>query len=909
HIEIPKEKSLKGETIPSFNQENIKMDFQKNADEILLHEYTPAGVVINEQFDIVHFRGNTGAYLTPSPGKPNYNILKMAREGLGFELRNAIHTAKKKNAPAFKERVLMQANGAQQLVSIKVIPLNKTIEPHYLVLFQDSLPLVSKKKKLVAGKDKEDPKDIKILQLEAELIQAREDMRAVTEEQEAANEELQSANEELLSGSEELQSVNEELETTKEELQSGNEEMIVVNQELSERNEKLNDARKYSDVIIATVFEPLIVLNKDMYIRTANKAFYKTFHVNEKETEGKLLYNLGNKQWDIPALRTLLHNVLPSKKEVTDFEMTHTFPDIGERTMLLNAIEIQLENDQEKLILLAVDDITEKKKIWQQLVENENKFRVMSDSSPQIMWTARPDGYLDYYNQTWYDFTGFKEGYGDQSWIPILHPDDVQRCLETYYQSIKTGEPYQIEYRFKDRKNADSYRWFLGKALPVKDEQGKIIKWVGICTDIHEQKTMAEEKFLLEFAEDFSSYKSDEEFFNSLVSYIVRKTGMDYAFIGELAEKKKDSFTIQTLALAHHGTIVANIEYPLPVGPCEEVLNRTIITYPKECMEAFPNNETGTELKVNGYISQPLFNRKGDAIGLIAVMHKEAVSNPEYVAALLNVIARRSEFEMERAKFNDTLRENNFRLESINQNLAQYAYVASHDLQEPLRKIITFSKLITERSKNVLDESVQTNLSKITSSAMRMKQLIQDLLNYSSIEKPGDSFVKTDLNETLQNVLNDFDLLIEEKEASIQNNGFPTIEAVPMQMNQLLHNLVSNSLKFSRPDVVPVIKISYKLLTPDEVANYSQLAQSLDYCEIIFKDNGMGFSQAYAEKVFVIFQRLNDRNEFPGTGIGLALCKKIVEYHGGHIYAESATDEGAIFHIILPLQQGKRERN
>jgi two-component system CheB/CheR fusion protein len=193
-------------------------------------------------------------------------------------------------------------------------------------------------------------------------------MRSITEDQEAFNEELQSANEELLSGSEELQSLNEELETTKEELQSGNEELTIVNQELFERNEIITDARKYSDAIIASLHEPLLVLKKDLNIRTANNSFYKTFKVEQKDTEGKLLFELGNNQWDIPALRTLLLGILPGKKEVYDYEMTHNFPDIGERTMLLNAWEIHRDIDKEKLILLAIDDITERKTAVQKLL-------------------------------------------------------------------------------------------------------------------------------------------------------------------------------------------------------------------------------------------------------------------------------------------------------------------------------------------------------------------------------------------------------------------------------------------------------------------------------------------------------------------------------------------------------------
>jgi signal transduction histidine kinase len=163
--------------------------------------------------------------------------------------------------------------------------------------------------------------------------------------------------------------------------------------------------------------------------------------------------------------------------------------------------------------------------------------------------------------------------------------------------------------------------------------------------------------------------------------------------------------------------------------------------------------------------------------------------------------------------------------------------------------------------------------------------------------------VRTDLNKILQNVTTDFELLIEEKGALIQNEGLPVVDAVPLQMHQLIQNLLSNTLKFSSQGIQPVIHISHKILTPDEASEHANLNTLFTYCEIVFKDNGIGFNPAYAEQIFVIFQRLNDRQEFPGTGIGLALCRKIVEYHGGVIYAQSEEGKGTAFHFILPLER------
>jgi two-component system CheB/CheR fusion protein len=293
-------------------------------------EQAIAGVVINEAMDIVHFRGNTSNYLQQTTGKPSHNLMKMAKDGLSFELRNILHKAKKEKTAIAKENIPLQVNDSMHNISIEAIPLPNTIEPHYLILFYDTpntkLPEANSKG---SSKLKKDEQGLRIKQLEQELAQTREDMRSITEDQEAANEELQSANEELLSGNEELQSLNEEMETNKEELQSTNEELTVVNHEIINLNEQVTEARDYAEAIVDNIRGPLLVLDKNLQIRTANNAFYKTFRLNEDETEGVLIYELGNKQWNIPALRILLEKIIPQKSKINDFEVKHTFSSIG----------------------------------------------------------------------------------------------------------------------------------------------------------------------------------------------------------------------------------------------------------------------------------------------------------------------------------------------------------------------------------------------------------------------------------------------------------------------------------------------------------------------------------------------------------------------------------------------------
>ncbi len=480
------------DTDTNLKEENVRTDFQKVADHILLTKYTPAGVVVNEAMDIVHFRGSTGAYLEQSPGKPTHNLLKMAKLGLAFELRNLLHKAKTKGGTVIKEHINVDVNGRVRVINIEVVPLANLVEPHYLVLFHDSIPIESVKSQTLSSdalsKTKKSDKDLRIRQLEQELADIREDMRSITEDQEAANEELQSANEELLSGSEELQSLNEELETSKEELQSTNEELMVVNQELNGSNEQLAAARDYAESIVETVREPLLVLDKKLRIRTANSAFYRIFQTREDVTEGRLIYEIGEGQWDIPELRAMFEKILPERENLSDFEVSYNrLATTGVRTMLLNAREIKRDNGDEKLILLAIEEITERKKAELAIRESEAYFRKLADLMPEKINTADDKGNVNYYNQHWLDDTGasFKEmeGWG---WDKFVHPNDLEEASKKWQYAIETGRDFEHEIRFLNKEG--NYKWHLSRAIAIKDDSGGIKMWIGTNTDIQRLK-------------------------------------------------------------------------------------------------------------------------------------------------------------------------------------------------------------------------------------------------------------------------------------------------------------------------------------------------------------------------------------------------------------------------------------
>ena len=623
------------ETGKAILKEPGREDFQKSADNLLLSLFSPPGVVVNDQLDIVEFRGPTDGWLQPGPGKPSLNVLKLTRDGLAFELRNALHKARSTRHSQISENIPLTVSGKHRWVTLEVYPLTNTTSAYYLILFRDLTDALVQTGPEAAGPSGAPQGDAHVeslrnQQLEKELAALREDMRMFMEEQEAAIEELQSANEELLSGSEELQSLNEELETSKEEIQSTNEELTTLNQELFDRNEQLNLSRLYAESIVATMREPLLVLDRHLQVKTANKAYYDKFGISEEDTEGKSIYSLGRGEWDVPAVRAALGAVLTREGKVNDIEVNFTLHAAGERTLLLNVVRIFRKDNTEQLILLAMEDVTEARK----REEEQKRFS-----------------------------------------------DELTKQVEARTSSLK---------------------------------------------------------------------------------------------------------------------------------------------------------EANTALKYS------------------------------------------------------------------NENLEQFATIASHDLQEPLRKIRTFAAILNNRHKKDINEEARELLQKINLSAERMAALIRDVLNYSKV-LDASVFENIDLTVILQSVIRDFDLQIEERQAVVHYDPLPVVHAVPLQMNQLFYNLLGNALKFSRADKPPVIEISSRTVSADELREHVKLDIRRSYCEIIFVDNGIGIDPRFAERVFTIFQRLNTQQRFEGTGVGLALCKRIVTNHGGDIYVLPNKEGGSSFHIFLPL--------
>lgn len=611
-------------------------------DTFLLSHHMPACVIINKDMEILQFRGSTSHYLTHAHGKASLNILKMVRPEFDLELRNAINAALKTNQKVRKSGIEIKIGGIMQSMSVEVSPLKiEWDEPLLMVVFafQEQVNRFDEKKGGKKGK-KDKEREVRIKKLMDELSSARTEMQAVVLSQESAYEELQAANEEVVSTNEEFQTLNEELETSKEEVEATNEELISTNQELKIQNELLAESYNYSQTIIATIHEPMIVLDRNLHVKSANKSFYKKFHVNSRDTEGTLLFELGNNQWDIPKLRELLQDILSRNVDFHDFEVVHTFPGIGEKVMLLNAHRIVQKAHREQLILLAIEDITER---------------------------------------------------------------------------------------------------------------------------------------------------------------------------------------------AHH------------------------------------------YLKEKEYLKMDIQSHQQEKL------------------ELEKAVRRRTR----------QLEQKNVELESANKDLTTFTYVSSHDLQEPLRKIQNFVAYILKKEEQNLSSNGKVYFQRMQETAKRMQALIEDLLTYSRTKTTERNFEKIDLQVILDETRTDFEEIIAKKKAVIKGVDLCAVNVIPFQFRQLMHNLVGNSLKFSKPGKAPRITIKCRVEKGSKL-NIEKLSAKLKYFHIIYTDNGIGFDPQYQTRIFEVFQRLHSYEEYKGTGIGLAICKRIVENHKGAITATGKLGKGARFDIYFP---------
>lgn len=464
-----------------------------------------------------------------------------------------------------------------------------------------------------------------------------------------------------------------------------------------------------------------------------------------------------------------------------------------------------------------------------------------------------------------------------ERFIATIHPDDQEYVWAAIIDAIALGHEYETEYRVVN--DQQQTRWAISRGI-AQYEDGKPVGMTGVLIDSTDKKQS--EYQLQSKNNELKDLYQELQFVLDTMPQLVWATDPDgtscffnkgwLQYTGLTFDESKGDGWIQALHPNDLDHVIKTWTHAMETGDDYQVeyrLRRYDGAYRWFLVRGTPMKDPeGNILKWYGTTTD-------------IQEHKEASQS----------------LETRVAKRTKELLDANHTLKQLNNELEQFTYVSHHDLQEPIRKIMLFADMIKPDAG--LSNTSRIYLKKVSDAAHRMNDALNDILNYASQSRQEEE-EEVNLNEVLCSIQTDLELLIAEKKATLMVEPLPTLQSVPHQMYQLFYNLINNALKFSKPDVAPLIKINCRQLDQTGWARFTDLDPKKNYIEISVCDNGIGFDQSYATKIFMMFQRLHSRDTYPGTGIGLALARKVVTGHQGKIWAEGTKGKGAAFRMIFP---------
>ncbi|GGH78493.1 two-component system CheB/CheR fusion protein [Filimonas zeae] len=536
---------------------------------------------------------------------------------------------------------------------------------------------------------------------------------------------------------------------------------------------------------------------------------------------------------------------------------------------------------KENLKVLNVQLESKVEERTRELSKSEERFRLVSQATNDAIWDWDFVNNTVWWNESFFNMFGYNRNNYDRAfWLSKVHPDEREHIQKSIYDVINSqSSQWTAEYRFQ--KANGEYAFVLDRAYVLHDEFNTPFRMLGSIVDITR---------LREAEKEVASNIARRQFLAASIPLVIWMADV-YRKI-DFVNKQFEEYTGIDAAEAVRGKWQQSIhsEDIAGLNNAWEVAARNMTDFQQEVRMLKANGAYHWNL-LRGRMRKDEQGKVTDWLITFVDIHEQKVVNE---VLEMKVLQRTIE-----------LQQMNEELEASNNDLQQFASVASHDLQEPLRKIQMFSKLIKDKYAGNLDASGVDYLSRVLHASGRMRTLITDVLNFSRLSASNYSFEATDLNAVVEAILDDLEIAILEKKALVIKDKLPVLEVIPGQIRQVFQNLISNSLKFMREGVQPQITI--RACAVKERSVDAAPDANGGYYRITITDNGIGFDEKFKSAIFTLFQRLHSKDKFEGSGIGLAITKKIVDKHHGLIAADSKEGEGATFTLILPVKQAEKQ--